>query len=212
MSLWASFNMRPIIYLIDDDDLSLWMFREMLKGIDADIRTYASARQFFDEYRPSPCECLITDLRMPELSGLDVQRRLLDQGASLPIIFVSGHPEVRSAVAAIQGGALDFLEKPVQGQVLVQKAQAALARSIELHAARQSRAECEARLDSLTAREREIAELVALGRSSRNIAELLNISSRTVENHRARAMEKLDVSSSIELAQYMNRAAGSTPA
>ena len=83
---------------------------------------------------------------------------------------------------------------------------------IELHAARQSRAECEARLDSLTAREREIAELVALGRSSRNIAELLNISSRTVENHRARAMEKLDVSSSIELAQYMNRAAGSTPA
>lgn len=204
-------KMRPIIYLIDDDDLSLWMFREMLKSIDADIRTYASAVQFFDEYRPSPCECLITDLRMPELNGLDVQRRLLNQGATLPIIFVSGHPEVRAAVAAIQGGALDFLEKPVHGEVLVHKVQAALARSIELHTARQSRAESLTRLNSLTTREREIAELVALGRSSRNIAELLDISSRTVENHRARAMEKLDVSSSIELAQFMNRAASSTP-
>jgi two-component system, LuxR family, response regulator FixJ len=200
--------MRPIIYVIDDDDLSLWMLQEMLSGLGAEIRSYSTARQFLAEYQPRARECLITDLRMPELSGLDVQQLLMHQGATLPIIFVSGHPEIRSAVTAIQCGALDFLEKPVQGHALVQKVQAALVRSVEMHAARQARAAQEERLSRLTTREREIAELVALGRSSREIAELFAISTRTVENHRGRAMEKLEVNSSIELARCLNQAAG----
>jgi FixJ family two-component response regulator len=199
---------RPVVYVIDDDDLSLWILQEMLMGLGADIRPYTTARQFLAEYRPRPCECLITDLRMPEISGLDVQRRLLDQGATLPVIFVSGHPEIRAAVTAIQCGALDFLEKPVQRDALVQKVQAALVRSVELHAARKAYAAQQDRLSRLTLREREIVELVALGRSSREIAEMLGISTRTVENHRGHAMEKLEVNSSIELAQCLNQAAG----
>lgn len=203
--------MRPIIYLLDDDSLTLWMLESMLASVDAEIRGYTSATRFFDEYQPTACECLVTDLRMPELSGLDVQQRLLAQGATLPIIFVSGQAEIRSAVAAMRGGALDFLEKPVQGQLLVEKVRRALARSLELHAARRQQVDSAERLRGLTVREREVAELVATGRSSREIAEVLDLSQRTVENHRARVMEKLGVRTSIELVQCLNRAVGTPP-
>lgn len=194
-------TMAPIVYIVDDDKTSLWLLQEMLQGIGAQTRTYNSAAQFLDDYHPSPCECLITDLRMPEVGGLEVQRRLLSQGACLPIIFVSAYSEVSAAVAAIKLGAHDFLQKPVHAGELVEKVQAALTRSRELHAERLQCAARTARLALLTEREREVVELVVAGRSSREIAEQFALSPRTVENHRARAMEKLRVGSAIELAR-----------
>jgi len=198
--------MTAIIYLLDDDPLALWTLESMLGGMDAELRCFSSAQRFIEAYRPSACECLVMDLEMPETSGLGVQQWLLQHGAVLPIIFVSGRGEVRTAVAAMQHGALDFLEKPVCAEVLRERVRRALARSVELDAARRERAQFAERLGSLTQREREVAELVALGRSSREIAELLELSPRTVENHRARAMEKLGVNTSIELVQCLNRA------
>jgi two-component system response regulator FixJ len=189
----------PIVYIIDDDDIALWMFEELLDGIGAEIRTFSSARTFLDAYRPGPHECLVCDLRMPEIGGLEVQRQLLEKGSRLPIILVSGYPEVHSAVEAIKKGAFDFLEKPVDGALLVEKVQSALIRSAELHADEMLQAAREARLSSLTPKERQIAELVVAGKSSPKIAEDLEISVRTVENHRARLMEKLDVASAVEL-------------
>lgn len=198
--------MQPLIYLIDDDTLALWTLQELLQGIGAEFRSFASAAEFLSAYRPSPCECLITDLRMPEIGGLEVQRQLLARGAVLPIIFISAYSEVSSAVAAIKRGAFDFLEKPVQGGALREKVQAALARSRQLHLERLERETREARLALLTEREREVVELVSIGKSSREIAEVLSLSSRTVENHRARAMEKLHVSTSIELVRALDSA------
>ena len=194
-------RMTSIVYIIDDDKTSLWLLEEMLQGIGAQSRAFSSPTVFLDAYRPGPCECLITDLRMPEVGGLEVQRRLLGQGASLPIIFISAYPEVSSAVTAIKRGAHDFLQKPVHAAELVDKVQSALARSRELHAQRLQRAALDARLALLTEREREVVELVVAGRSSREIAEQFELSPRTVENHRARAMEKLRVGSAIELAK-----------
>lgn len=189
----------PIVYVIDDDDIALWMFRELLTDIGADIRTFTSAQSFLEAYHPGPHECLVCDLRMPEIGGLEVQRQLLEKGCHLPIILVSGYPEVHSAVEAIKKGAVDFLEKPVDGKLLVDKVQSALVRSRQLYAEDMRRTAREERLSSLTPKERQIAELVIVGRSSPKIAEDLDISVRTVENHRARLMEKLDVASAVEL-------------
>lgn len=189
----------PIIYIIDDDEISLWMLKEFVQGIGADVRTYSSAIAFLKSYRPGPHECLICDLRMPELGGLDVQRQLLEKGDALPILFVSAYPEVHAAVQAIKRGAVDFLQKPVNGSVLLQKAQSALAYSRELHSARLARITREARLSLLTPKERQIAEMVVDGKSSPRIAEELQISVRTVENHRARLMDKLHAGTVVEL-------------
>ena len=190
---------RAIVYIIDDDDIALWMFEELLSGIDAQIRSFSSARAFLEAYRPGPRECLVCDLKMPEIGGLEVQRQLLEKGSRLPIILVSGYPEVHSAVEAIKKGAFDFLEKPVDGALLVEKVQSALLRSAQLHDEELALAARNARLSSLTPKERQIAELVVAGQSSPRIAEALEISVRTVENHRARLMEKLDVASTVEL-------------
>ena len=189
----------PVVYLIDDDDIILWMFQEFLRGIGAEIRAYSSARAFLDDYSPGAHECLVCDLRMPEIGGLEVQRQLLEKGNCLPIILVSGYPEVHSAVEAIKKGAFDFLEKPVNGGLLVEKVQSALARSRQLYADFLERTAREARIALLTPKERQIAELVVAGKSSPRIAEALDISVRTVENHRARLMEKLHVESTVEL-------------
>lgn len=192
-------SVGPIIYIIDDDDIVLWMFKELLQGIGAEIRTYTSARAFLEAYQAGPHECLICDLRMPEIGGLEVQRVLQEQGSHLPIILVSGYPEVHSAVEAIKKGAFDFLEKPVNGGLLVEKVQSALTRSREMHAEHLIKVTRGARLALLTPKERQIADLVVAGNSSPKIAEALDISVRTVENHRARLMEKLHVESTIGL-------------
>lgn len=188
-----------VVYVLDDDDIILWMFQELLQGIGVECRPYQTAQAFLRDYRPGPCECLVSDLRMPEIGGLEVQRQLLAKGPTLPIIFVSGYAEISSAVEALKHGAFDFLQKPVNGALLVEKVQAALARSRELHAARVEQAAREARLALLTDKERQICRLVVAGRSSREIADALDISSRTVENHRARIMEKLHAASTVDL-------------
>jgi FixJ family two-component response regulator len=189
----------PIIYIIDDDDIILWVFKELLCGVEAEIRAFTSARDFLDAYRPGPHECLICDLRMPEIGGLEVQQQLLERGSRLPIILVSGYSEIPSAVQAIKNGAFDFLEKPVDGVLLVDKVQSALARSRQLHAEYLAQVTRDARLALLTAKERQVAELVADGKSSPKIAQAMSISVRTVENHRAHLMEKLHVESIAEL-------------
>jgi FixJ family two-component response regulator len=188
-----------VVYVIDDDAIALWMFRELLQGVGAEIRAFGSAREFLDRYRPGPCECLVCDMRMPEIGGLELQQRLLDMGSRLPVILVSGYADVPHAVEAIKKGAFDFLEKPVDGALLVAKVRAALEHGARRHAEHLARVAREARLALLTAKERQIAELVAAGQSSPKIARALDISVRTVENHRARLMEKLHVESVAEL-------------
>lgn len=189
----------PTIYIVDDDDLVLWLYQELLWGMAADLRVFSSARAFLDNYSPGPYECLICDLRMPETGGLDLQRELAAAGNCLPIIFVSAYSEVAAVVEAIKAGAFDFLEKPVDGSKLREKVLNALEYSRGLHLERLRVAARQARVAQLTPKERQIVELVVAGRSSREISIALGISTRTVENHRARIAEKLHVSSTVEL-------------
>lgn len=192
-------RLRSRIYVIDDDEIILWMFKELLGSLDADLFAYSSATAFLDAYVPFPSECLICDLRMPEIGGLQVQQRLLQAGRCLPIIFVSAHSDVRSAVEAMKQGAFDFLEKPVNGNLLLEKVQSALAHSRAIHSQQRADSTRQARLSLLTPREAQIVELLVAGKSSSQIAEALDISARTVENHRARLKDKLHISSTVEL-------------
>ncbi|MGO4332235.1 response regulator transcription factor [Cupriavidus sp. 2TAF22] len=198
---------EQVVFVLDDDETMLWLYRELLRKPGLSIRTFASAQDFLGAYRPGPSECLICDLRMPEIGGLDVQRRLSETGISLPIIFVSGHAEIPSVVQAMKVGAFDFLEKPVDGERLVAVVSEALKHSKSLHASRIAMARRHARLALLSRREREVAELVAAGKSSRTISEDMGLSVRTVENHRARLTEKLEIGSVAELVRLLHAAA-----
>lgn len=188
-----------VVYILDDDDLILWTLRSIVESIGIKVIAYNSAKEFLANYRPSPCECVISDVRMPEINGLQLQRTLVSAGLPPPIIFVTGHSEVSAAVEAMRAGAFDFIEKPVSGHLLIEKVQNALASSRDLHKERLAQSTRQARMSLLTPKEREIVELVVQGRSSREIANSLNISVRTVENHRARIMEKLHITSAVEL-------------
>ena len=188
-----------IVYIIDDDDIILWTLKELVQSIGARVHTFTSAKEFLAAYSPSPCECVITDVRMPEIGGLQVQRLLLTTGSPPPIIFITSHSEISAAVEAMKAGAFDFVEKPVNGHLLIEKVQAALAHSRTLHHERMSQSSKQARMDLLTPKEREIVNLVIEGQSSREIATRLDISVRTVENHRARVMDKLHITSAVEL-------------
>jgi two-component system response regulator FixJ len=192
-------NSRPTIYIVDDDVPILWFYQQILSDLDASIQVFTSARDFLASYRPTSCECLICDLKMPEINGLDVQRDLLSVGASIPIIFASAYAEVPAVVEAVKAGAFDFVEKPFDALKFQQKVRNALEYSRERNASRPADAAAPAHFSVLTPKEREVAELVISGLSSRKISDKLGISIRTVQNHRARIADKLQIESTVEL-------------
>lgn len=192
-------SLPNVVYLLDDDHSVLTMLCGLVETIGVESRPFSSAQAFLAGYSPSPCECLVSDVRMPDMGGLELQRTLVSRGATLPIIFITGYAEVGAAVEAMKNGAFDFIEKPFGAQDLIDKVQRALVRSSELNLAKRRQSATQARLDLLTPKEREVVDLVVKGRSSREISATLGISVRTVENHRAHIMEKLHVGSTVEL-------------
>jgi RNA polymerase sigma factor (sigma-70 family) len=188
-----------VVYLVDDDPAILKMLSVLVASLDVNVQAFASAREFLSVYRAVPSQCLICDLRMPDIDGMELQNRLAMIDATLPIIFLTGFAEVGIAVDAMKHGAFDFIEKPFSSQALLSKIKAALDRSRNQYAKWREQQAAEARRALLTARERTIVSHVVAGKSSREIAELLGISIRTVENHRTRIMEKLHVESTVEL-------------
>lgn len=195
---------KGIVYLVDDDESLLRMLRHLVDSVDhIEVRTYTSADAFIAGYRPGGRECLVSDMCMPGTGGLELQERLRELGMALPVIFISGSGEVGAAVAAMKKGAFDYLEKPFVPRDFLQRVGDALAESGRRHAQMLAWAAREQRLAQLTAKEREIVGMVVDGRSSREISEFLAISVRTVENHRARIMEKLDVHSAVALVKLL---------
>jgi RNA polymerase sigma factor (sigma-70 family) len=193
----------PCVFIVDDDPGvrdSLAMLLE-LKGFHT--RTYESAERFLERYRPEWPGCLVLDLRMAGMGGLELQAELARRGARVPIIVVTAHGDVATARTALKAGAVDFIEKPIDDEVLVAAIEAALERDTltrEHSAARASTAE---RLARLTAREREVLDLVVEGRHNREIAAALEISPRTVEVYKSRLMEKLQVRRVPELVKLV---------
>ena len=194
-------TMEPVrvVHLVDDDASILRLLQAMVATIGVDARPYASAQAFLSAYNPTAHECLVCDIRMPGIDGMELQRQLLAKGATIPIIFLTGFAEVAIAVEAMKHGAFDFIEKPFSAQALLTKIKAALDASQQRYALWLERQAIEARIALLTERERDVIRQVVAGRSSREISEMFGISVRTVENHRIRIREKLHVESTVDL-------------
>lgn len=187
-------------YLIDDDSITLELMSGIVEPIGVEPVCFNSAEAFLGAYSPLPCECVISDMRMPGVSGLQLHKALQERYAvPPPLIIVTGYAEVSAAVEAMKQGAFDFVEKPINGHQFLEKLQAALSLSRQLHQQRLYLAAREARMALLTPKEQEVLQAVLDGLPSKDIASKLNLSVRTVENHRARIMEKLRVNSALEL-------------
>jgi RNA polymerase sigma factor (sigma-70 family) len=183
----------PTVFIVDDDAAvrdSLALLLE-LKGFRT--RQFAGAEAFLDEYRPESPGCVVLDLRMPGMSGLELQAELAQRGAKLPVIVITAHGDVATTRTALKGGAIDFIEKPIDDEALVAAITAALDRDARERAEAQASASVAERLARLTSREREVLARVADGKHNREIAAELGISPRTVEVYKSRLMEKLQV-------------------
>jgi FixJ family two-component response regulator len=192
---------EPVVYVVDDDasirELIAWLMkREAIR-----VETFANARDFLAAWRDQGPGCLVLDLYMPGMSGLELQQYLIDHGVSIPMIFLSGRADVPNAVHAVKSGAVDFIEKPFDYRRIVEVVRESLRRDAEARPQRERGREAARRLATLSQREREVLERVCAGRTNREIAEDLAISIKTVEAHRSHIMEKLEVGSLAELVQ-----------
>jgi len=196
-------ELKPTIFVVDDDEGVRNSLRFLLKSVGLSATTLASATEFLTTYQPDQPGCLVLDVRMPGLSGLELQQQLNLRGAIIPVIFITGHGDIPMAVEAMQHGAFDFLQKPFRDQDLIDRIQRALAADEKNRAALRERDRVRARLDSLTPREREVLDLMMRGKPNKVMAAELGLSQRTVEIHRARVMEKTDASSLAQLVRMV---------
>jgi RNA polymerase sigma factor (sigma-70 family) len=189
------------VFIVDDDAAVRDGLKLLLDTAGLAVETYEGAAAFLAAYSPGRAGCLILDVRMPEMSGPELQAELNRLSVDLPIIFLSGHADIPTTVRAVKDGAMDVLTKPVQGAELIERVQAALEKSAELRQKSSATRALRQRLDALTAREREIMVMAAAGQPNKEIARRLGISHRTVEIHRARVMQKTGAANVIELAR-----------
>jgi FixJ family two-component response regulator len=196
---------RPIVFVIDDDDSVRRSLERLLRSVDLDVETFASAQDFLRKPMPDRPACVVLDLRLPGPSGLELQESLIRSGHDVPIVFISGHADVPSSVRAIKAGAVDFLQKPFSDQALLDIIHGALRRDREARRDRAEVASIRVRFDTLTPRERDVLRLVIQGRLNKQIAGDLGISEKTVKFHRGRVMEKTQVGSVAELVRQADR-------
>jgi RNA polymerase sigma factor (sigma-70 family) len=191
----------PTVFVVDDDNSTRELLVWLMKRSDLAVEAFPDARSFLDAYAAGRPGCLVLDLNMPGMSGLDLQQYLKEQGVLLPVIFLSAGADIPKAVRAVREGAVDFIEKPFDYKRVVELVRECLERDRSLRAGRERRKAMSDRLGQLTQREREVLDLVVAGKHNREIAEALDISIKTVEAHRAHLMEKLEVGSLAELVQ-----------
>jgi FixJ family two-component response regulator len=189
----------PLVYLVDDDEAVRDSLGLLFKSVGLECRLFASALEFLDAYDPRQHACLVADIRMPGLSGLELQQRLNEKRAGVPVIFITGHGDVPMAVNAMKSGASDFVQKPFRDQDLIDRIHKALALDRERRELSAEQDMIRERLALLTPREAEVMKRVVRGQANKVIALDLGVSQRTVELHRARVMRKLKMRSLAEL-------------
>ncbi|MEK9283009.1 MULTISPECIES: response regulator [unclassified Bradyrhizobium] len=198
--------MPGLVHVVDDDDSFRTAIERRLKLAGYDVATYASAQELLDaapdDQRPG---CILLDVRIPGLSGPDLQTRLIEQGSTLPIIFLTGHADTPTTVRAIKAGAEDFLTKPISSEQLIDAIERALARQQAARAQRGRLDTFRAHLTTLTQRERQVFDLIVRGRINKQIAYELGTTERTVKAHRHQVMEKMQVHSLAELVSIAER-------
>ena len=196
-------NTAPTVFVVDDDEAVRSSLKMLLKSVGRAVTDYPSATAYLAAYQFERPGCLVLDIRMPGMSGLELQDQLNARGAIVPVIFISGHADVPMAVEAVQHGAFDFLPKPFRDQDLIDRVQAAIERDAANRKQLGALQGLRQRLESLTAREREVLDLVTQGKANKVMAGDLGVSQRTIEIHRARVMEKMEAHSLAQLVRMM---------
>ena len=191
------------VHIIDDDEAMRESLDWLLAPLGLRVHTYPGALAFLDVWSAETTGCIVTDVRMPGMSGLELTDALARRGSLLPVIVITGHGDVPQAVRAMRAGAIDFIEKPLDNQLLIERIEEALRLSAARRAEAEQKRQIAGRYHSLTAREREVAAAVALGRQNKVIAFDLSISQKTVEIHRANAMAKLGATTAADLARML---------
>jgi len=195
----------PTVFIVDDDEPVRKAVSRLLRSAGIAVAVFASPREFLAQYDPATPGCLVLDITMPEVDGLQLQATLGEKGNILPIIFLTGHGDVSNSVQAMKRGAFDFLSKPVKDKELLTAVRAAIERNAVARLDQAKLSEIRARLDTLTPREREVLEQVVSGKLNKQIAGDLGITEATVKMHRAHVMEKMKVQSVAELARLTER-------
>ena len=192
-------NIAPDIYVVDDDDGMRRALDTLLSTVGYRTAVYSRPSEFLANFKPDTAGCLVLDIRMPDMSGLELQQHLNKSGSMLPVIFITGHGDVPMAVQAMKEGAFEFIQKPFRDQDLLDRINHALKLDAENRSTVARRTEVQHRLESLTPRERQVMDMVVDGAANKVIAIDLNLSERTVEIHRAKVMEKMGARSVAHL-------------
>ncbi len=201
-------NLVPTVFVLDDDESFVRALDRLLRAEGFATRTWTSVNTFLSEHDPSLPGCLVTDLVMPEMSGIDLQRKLVAQGCLRPIVFITGRGDMSTAVEGMRMGAVSFLPKPVSRTSLVEALREALSKDAAARTVNEERQRVRDLLDSLTPREHQVLELVARGLLNKQIAAALGTAEKTIKVHRGRLMHKMQVKSAAELVQLLNHSDG----
>jgi FixJ family two-component response regulator len=194
---------EPVVFIVDDDAAVRRFLSGLIESVELRVKAYASAQEFLDSYEAGQPGCLVLDVRMPGMSGLELQRELADRAIDLPVIILTGHGNVQLAVHAMKAGAVDFVEKPFDNELLLDRIQKAVAESLRADSQRIKWGEIAERKRRLTPRERQVLDLVVAGETNKGVARHLDISERTVEIHRANAMRKMRAKSLADLVKMV---------
>lgn len=197
-----------VVCVVDDDEAMRDALGALLRSVGFKVEAYGSAVDFLEAFDPECTGCLLLDVRMPGMSGLDLQRYLGDNHDQIPVLLVSGHADVPMAVEAMKRGAVDFIEKPIQGDILLDRVRKCMDRDAERRRRQAAWAEVQGRIESLTSREREVADLIAEGLPNKTIAAQLGISVKTLDVHRSHILSKLRLRTNAELVRVMLSASG----
>lgn len=190
---------EPTVFIVDDDAAIRHAMEFLMRSVEMKYEIYRSADEFLSGWNATRCGCLVLDIRMPGMGGLELQERLRERGSSLPIIFITGHADVPMAVDAMQKGAFDFIQKPFRDQELLERIAAAMKADRARRAEHERKSDVSERMATLTPREREVMDLVVTGKPNKVVAYELGVSQRTVEIHRARVMDKMGARSLADL-------------
>ena len=193
----------PTVFIVDDDEAVRDSLRQLIATIGLGVEAFASPKDCLDACDPNQPGCLVLDVRLPSMSGLELHETLIGRGITLPTIIMTGYGDVSSAVRAMRQGAVDFLEKPFHNQTMLDLIQNCIQRDAQARQAEAVHRDIRNNLSKLTPREREVLDLVVSGKSNKETARLLEISPKTVEVHRGRVMEKMDVTSLANLVQII---------
>ncbi len=191
------------VFVIDDDAAVCDSLRFLIESVGLRVKTFGSADAFLAVCKPGTAGCLVLDLRMPGMSGLELQEEMARRGLGLPVIIITAHGDVPAAVRAMRAGAVDFMSKPFSDQALLDRIHQALLQDARGRVERAARNAIAARISLLTPREREVMDLVVSGKPNKEIAAILDLSTKTVETHRARVMDKMEASSVADLVRMV---------